>query len=194
MEKINQKLNLLISTPSDINEHLLTFKKYAERCDTIIEFGVRGIVSTWAFLSGKPKKLVGIDITHPSHFGGNLEEITNFAKEIGVDFTFRIENTLENEIEECDLLFIDTWHDYLQLKKELFRHSKNVKKYIILHDTSSFGFRNEPFYDDYESERNDTNLPEGLVPAMMEFLYSNPEWYILEKFDHNNGICIMARK
>ena len=43
---------------SDINEHLPTLKKYSQYCDHITELGVRGIVSTWAFLVAKPKKIV----------------------------------------------------------------------------------------------------------------------------------------
>ena len=61
---------------------------------------------------------------------------------------FFVADTRQLEIEETDLLFIDTWHDYLQLKKELFRHSNKVKKYIILHDTVFYGFINENLYED----------------------------------------------
>ena len=66
IEYFEEKKNII----SDINEHLETFKKYSEECDTIIEMGVRGIVSTWAFMIGKPKKMISIDIIHPSEFGG----------------------------------------------------------------------------------------------------------------------------
>ena len=43
--------------PSDINEHLPTLKKYSEECEHITEMGVRWVVSTFAFLMGKPKKI-----------------------------------------------------------------------------------------------------------------------------------------
>ncbi len=42
---------------SDICQHLPTLKRYAEDSDIIVELGVRSIVSTWAFLMGKPKEL-----------------------------------------------------------------------------------------------------------------------------------------
>ena len=89
---------------SDINEHLPVFKRYALECDTIIEMGVRGIVSTWAFMSGRPRKLVGIDISHPSEYGGNLDEVYRLANEEGIDYEFRLQSTLDCNIEECDLL------------------------------------------------------------------------------------------
>ena len=88
------------SITSDINEHLPTLKKYAEECEHITEMGVRWIVSTYAFLMGKPKKLISYDI-NPI----NSEPIQEMVKEV-TDFEFRVANTLDLEIEETDLLFI----------------------------------------------------------------------------------------
>ena len=42
----------LCARPSDINEHLPTLRAYAERVDSVVEMGVRGVVSTWALLAG----------------------------------------------------------------------------------------------------------------------------------------------
>jgi hypothetical protein len=56
MDKIIKRYSELCQIPSDINEHLITLKEYSEECDTITEMGVRWIVSTWALLSGNPKK------------------------------------------------------------------------------------------------------------------------------------------
>lgn len=181
------------NTASDINEHLETFKRYSQESDIIVEMGVRGIVSTWAFMMGQPKKLIGIDITHPREFGGNIDEVYRLAKENNIEYDFRLQDTLSCEIEECDLLFIDTWHDFLQLKKELHRHHNKVKKYIILHDTVSFGFKDELLYENYTTDREETNLPKGLNFAINEFCLSNPNWYIHERFANNNGITILKK-
>jgi len=55
---LNKKLqNIYNQTKSaDIREHLYTLKNYAEKSRHITEMGVRGVVSTWAFLAGKPTK------------------------------------------------------------------------------------------------------------------------------------------
>lgn len=193
MTTLEQYFEYHKTNPTDINEHLETFKKYSKECDIIIEMGVRGIVSTWGFLAGQPKKLIGIDLSHPNYFGGNLDEVYRVAKEVGVDYEFRLGDTLTCDIEECDLLFIDTWHDFLQLKKELIRHSEKARKYIILHDTVSFGFKDEATYEEYESNRKETNLPKGLNPAIDEFLFANKKWYIHERFANNNGITVLKR-
>jgi hypothetical protein len=73
MEKIIYKYEQLRNTPSDINEHLPTLKKYTEECDTIVEMGVRSIISTWAFLAGNPKKITSLDLYNPNKFGGKLQ-------------------------------------------------------------------------------------------------------------------------
>jgi hypothetical protein len=193
MDKITEKFEHHKNIESDINEHFDTLHRYAVECDSIIEMGVRKIISTWAFLMGNPKKMISIDFNHPSIFGGNLNEVYQITKENLIDYQFLLSNTLECEIDDCDLLFIDTWHDYQQLKSELYRHSEKVRKYIILHDTLSFGFTNERIYETYDDERLETNLPKGLNVAIDEFLFSNKKWYIHERFAHNNGLTILKR-
>jgi len=193
MEKIIYKYEQLQNTPSDINEHLPTLKKYAEECDTIVEMGVRNIVSTWAFLSATPKKLISLDLYNPSVYGGNLDEVYDAVNEIETDFSFVEGDSLTYNMDECDLLFIDTWHDFLQLKKELNRHHNQVKKYIILHDTTTFGFKDENIYENYNESRVETNLPKGLYSAVDEFLLQNRNWIIWEKKPNNNGLTILKR-
>ena len=172
----------LSKTPSDINEHLETLKKYAQECDTIIEMGVRSIVSTWAFLIANPKKLVSLDLYNPSHFGGNLQEVYDAASYSNIDFSFVEQDSLTYNIDSCDLLFLDTWHDFLQLKKELTRHHSKVNKYIILHDTVSYRYVDEKSADEMGMlNQIETNLPKGLWPAIEEFLYHNKNWVIWEK-------------
>lgn len=184
----------LSKTPSDINEHLETLKKYTQECDIVIEMGVRSIVSTWAFLAGNPKKLVSLDLYNPSHFGANLQEVYDAAVDAGIDFTFVEQDSLTYDIESCDLLFLDTWHDFLQLKKELTRHHSNVKKYIILHDTVSFSYQDEKSADEMgQANEKETNLPKGLVPAIDEFLYHNKNWIMWEKKPNNNGLTVLKR-
>ena len=184
----------LSKIPSDINEHLETLKKYTEECDAVIEMGVRQIVSTWAFLAGNPKKLISLDLYNPAHFGGNLQEVYDAVSSTDIDFTFIEHDSLTYDIDSCDLLFLDTWHDFLQLKKELTRHHTKVKKYIIFHDTVSFAHSDEKNADEMGMlNQTETNLPKGLWPAIEEFLYHNRDWVIWEKKPNNNGLTILKR-
>ena len=194
MEKIFEKYRQLSEIPSDINEHLVTLKKYTEECETVVEMGVRSIVSTWAFLAGNPRKLISLDLYNPTKFGGNLQEVYDAVSQTGIDFSFVEQDSLTYNLEPCDLLFIDTWHDFLQLKRELTRHHNSVKKYIIFHDTVSYCFANEKIADEMGMLNNDeTNLPKGLWPAIEEFLHHNKNWIIWEKKPNNNGLTVLKR-
>ena len=52
MNTVIDKYNQLSSSPSDINEHLPTICKYASECESVMELGVRGCVSSWALVKG----------------------------------------------------------------------------------------------------------------------------------------------
>lgn len=173
MGLIDERLEELKNKKLDINEHLETIKKYSVECDSVIEMGVRSIVSTWALLAGRPKKMISIDIKHPSFYGGNLDEVYESCEKEGICFKFELKSSLEYQFDEVDLLFIDTVHTYDFLSTELKLHGNKVKKYIILHDTEIF--KNE------------------LMPAVNEFLKDNNEWKIKECFINNNGLTVLER-
>jgi len=187
MEKIQKKYENLCGKNSDINEHLPVIKKYAEDCETIIEMGVRSIISTWALLAAKPRKLTSIDIVHPSVYknhdpeGCNLDEVYVLAKENGIDFQFQIGDTLKITIENCDLLLLDTLHTYTQLISELRLHSDKAKKYILMHDTETY------------KNTGEDKAEKGLFNAIEEFLLENKNWKIKEVYKNNNGLTILER-
>ena len=179
--ELDEVYDWCLNHPCDINEHFPILKKYSELCDHITEFGVRDVFSTYAFMVARPKRLISYDINVPQ----TIWTADRLAKENNVYFSFMERNTLNVEIEETDLLFIDTRHTYSQLKKELTLHAKNVKKYIIMHDTVSYGYIDEP------GEVGDKH---GLIIAIEEFLEENKEWEIKEIFTNNNGLMVLARK
>jgi len=181
---ISEIYSKLCETPSDIYEHLPTLKKYADEVDHVTEMGVRWIVSTWALLAGNPNKLISIDIKHPNEYGADLGFVEEAVKETNIEFLFIEGNTLEIEIEKTDFLFIDTLHTYNQLSQELERHSENVNKYIALHDTITFG---------YKDEQLQPSVKFGLMPALNEFLEKNNNWIIKEVYENNNGLTVLQR-
>lgn len=178
---------------SDINEHLPILKKYASECKTVTEMGVRFACSTWAFLEGKPEKLTCYDINY--EFFRPSEELLNKMSELyNVEFKFITGDSLKIDIENTDLLFIDTLHRYDQLIGELNKHNKNVNKYIILHDTVTFANIDESLYDHASDVvKNTNNYKEGLSLAVNDFLLDNKEWIVGEVFTNNNGLTILKR-
>jgi cephalosporin hydroxylase len=181
-EIYNQKCN---DIHSDIVEHLPTLKRYAEECEHITEMGVRWVVSTYALMMGRPKKLISIDIDSVEKHGTRISDLVQLGKSVNTNFNFVIGDTRKIEIEETDLLFIDTLHNYNQLKIELDLHGNKAKKYLIFHDTTLF---------EYRDEMPDGVQTPGLWPAIEEFLEKNKQWEILERYRNNCGLTILKRK
>lgn len=163
---------------SDINEHMPTLLEYATQCKHITEMGVRNVVSTWAFLNAKPDTLISYDI----YTSRNINEVYIAAEEVNTKFTFIQADVLKTTIEETDLLFIDTLHQYSQLKGELNLHADKVRKYIIFHDTTKFAYIDEI-----------TGNKGGLWPAIEEFLNQDTNWQLKERYSNNNGLTIIER-
>lgn len=189
-----EHFNGLCNSPSDINEHLSTLKEYTSKVNHVTEMGVRGVTSTFAFLMGKPKTLISIDIQHPSKFPGgqaNLDLVKQYADESGVDFMFQLGDTTKVNIDPTDFLFIDTWHAYKQLKKELALHHSKVSKYIGFHDTTSFATTDESSYEVWGDDWKGEGI--GLWRAIEEFLAEHPEWQIDIRKTNNNGLTILKR-
>lgn len=189
---LEQKVNELYLTPSDINEHFPAIIKYGSECETITEMGVRGIFSTWGWLACAPKRLICYDIHDPSKWGGDIQSVYDTAAAYNLNFEFKIADVLKLEIDETDLLFIDTWHAYDQLKQELKLHSDKVKKYICFHDTTSYEFVDES--KGHENTWEGQSSGKGIWPAIEEFLNENKDtWVLKERFKNNNGFTIIER-
>lgn len=190
---------------SDINEHLPTLKRYGSECASITEMGVRKGLSTSAWLAARPKSLRSYDIDGAFFLKNRDALYRQAAKEIGSDFEYIVADVLKIDIAPTDLLFIDTWHIYEQLRDELARHADKAKKYIVLHDTETFGtWGEDPEWIRAAHRvsrvlrRLSKRIPEvrrrdGLLRAVDEFLAAHREWKREAHFSNNNGLTVLAR-
>ena len=199
---INNKYNALCASPSDINEHLPTLYRYAKECESVFETGVRGVVSSWALLKGlldnekSNKYMLLNDISQC-----NIYELLNSTVSLPINIEYKWINNLQLEISKnVDLTFIDTWHIYGQLKRELEKFSKVTNKYIIMHDTTVDEIHGEtirngwnPIQNSHESGFPVEEITCGLKKAIDEFLINHPEWILHEKYTNNNGLTVLKR-
>lgn len=174
---LQTNFNIVKSAGIDISEHMDTLKNYAEKSNIVVEMGVRTGNSTVALLLGRPQKLISYDIAISAQAKG----VEAMAKNEGINFELIEANVLDVDIPECDLLFIDTLHTSEQLWKELTRHADKAKKWIIMHDTETFGVNGE--------------IPgtQGLLYALHDYLDKNKHWKIKEQFKNNNGLTVLER-
>ena len=203
LKYLNIKFNILVKTESDINQHLQVLSNYAEKCESIFETGVRGVISSWALLKGlnssksESKYFLMNDIEEC-----DVSEINQISSKLGVKIEWIWKNNLDLDLNrKFDLIFIDTWHVYGQLKRELEKFSLISKKYIILHDTTLDGVIGETTRNGWDARKQSIEsgytveeIKKGLWPAVVEFLENNSDWVLLEKFTHNNGLTILGRK
>jgi len=192
---IKEEFTRIKNTPSDINQHLQTLKDYASQVENVTEMGSRFGDSTIAFIAsnieyGLPKNIVSYDLKRQN-------EITSLEK--NSCFKFIEQDTLKCEIEDTDLLFIDTLHRYYQLFNELCKHSKHVKRYIIMHDTTTYGETDEPLYSPNSLVKMSDDIKQtekqGLKLAIKDFLQTEDgkNWKEKIVYNHNNGLTILIR-
>jgi hypothetical protein len=193
----------MCKTVSDINEHMLSLMTLTKHCETVVEMGVREVVSTWAFIEGlrgngsSTKTLISVDKNDIP----DKEFVEHQARLVGVDFTFVQHDSVSVSLPDTDILFIDTWHSYAHLIRELEAHHEKVKKFIIMHDTESYKTESDSvvFKEDLDALSKETGYPieeikKGLGAAVMDFLQNHQEWVIGVHFSNNNGLTVLERK
>jgi ABC-type Fe3+-citrate transport system substrate-binding protein len=168
---------------SDINEHIELLYDLGTRCNHITEMGVRTGESTRAFLKTNAS-LRSYDIQLNDKVGYLFQQ----AQSVGKDAQYIKADVLDIVIEETDLLFIDTWHSYPQLKQELNLHGNKARKYLAFHDTWTYGVRDESW-----DKNRKIQGTEGLLPAIIRFMIQNPHWKFKEFRTNNNGLTVLER-
>ena len=207
---IEEKYKYRCETVSDINEHLPTLYEYASQCESIAELGVRGVVSSYAFMWGlmnnnsKIKEFSVFDISYC-----DVSEITQECVENGIEFTDYIpEDDLTVDIfnQSYDLTFIDTFHCYPHCYEELLKFSEHTNKYIILHDTYidretsecvRLGYEPQHYnglVSKYNNKYKTDDFKLGLKYAIDRFVYEKPIWHVLKEYDNNNGLTVLSCK
>ena len=185
---------------SDIYEHLPTLARYGSECNHITEMGVRSVVSSYAFAHAlknkKTHKLVQVHLEDHD----NITTFRNECEKENISVVFHKDSSLHCPLEQTDLLFIDTWHVYGHLKRELERWNTYVGKYIIMHDTTVDEWAGETIRCKLnpKEQSEKTGIPvheitKGLWPAIREFLTAHPEWTLRERYNNNNGLTILER-
>jgi hypothetical protein len=165
--------------PSDINEHLPLLSLLAAQCQQVTEFGVRTGCSTLAFLHGlrmKRATLRSYDIND------QFDVFKTMRPHTKTDWVFSICSTLAiSQIEPTDLLFVDTLHRYDQVRQELALHGDAVRRWIVFHDTETFGTVGD-------------DGGEGINRAIDEWLVVEPQWRVVYRTHRNNGLTVIERE
>jgi hypothetical protein len=163
------------SAPSDLKEHCGTLYELARQCRQITVLGTRTGTAATVFLYARPARLVCYDsVKCPA-----VERLQALAG--GTEFVFQQADVFQVEIEETDLLFVDTLNEHEQRQEELRNHVRKVRKYLVLRGTTIVV---------EESERKGNK---GIGTALEELL-AQGSFRLKERYHHNNnGLSILER-
>lgn len=199
-QKLDDKYDYYCQSWSDVIDHMPDLDNLAYECSSVVEIGMRGIVSSWALLHGlsenpsTSRSYLGIDINYPS------KETLDLAKALAlgndIHFDFWCINDMKINIPQTELLFIDSLHTYCHLTYELEKFAPSVSKYIALHDTSPpWGYQDDTEYrGDYsEYPSHIDRNKRGLWPAVEDFLKKHSEWELHERKYTSYGFTILKR-
>ena len=131
----------------------------------------------------------------------DIDELLAHSKNTNVSIDYQWKNDLELDItQNVDLVFIDTWHIYGQLIRELNKFSKITNKYIIMHDTTVDGIYGETLRLGWDANKQSTEsgfpveeITCGLQRAIDEFLENNRDWILIDCYTNNNGLTVLKR-
>ena len=189
------------STQSVINEHLPTLARYGSECSHITECSVgNGLMTSYVFAHSLKNKTTNKFVQVHREKVSSIDTFKTECANENVNVVFHEGSSLDCPIEDTELLFIDTWHVYGYLKRELERWNSHVSKYIIMHDTTVDEWAGETIRCKWnpreQSEKSGIPVHEitkGLWPAIREFLASHPEWKMRERYGNNHGLTILQR-
>ena len=176
-----QIMDMVEQIPRDLEKHLQKFKELSQGLDHVTEFSSRR-ESTIGFLNGRPKKLISYNSEFDSFVKTCVELVKDTTSYTNIP---HCDTTRLEEIEETDLLFLDTEHSYARLSNELQKFGKSVRRYIVMHDTALYGMSDDP-------SASLSGGP-GMVPAIAGFCKDNPEWSVIYDTDLQYGLIVLSK-
>jgi hypothetical protein len=169
-----ERFEIIKNSVSDINEHVETIFNITKGCKTAVSLQIGKGDAAFSLLLGCQ--------LHISVDPNPAQDTINFLNEyFGKKSIVIRQNTCESiDVENFDVLMVDSHHTAFNVEKELKAHAHKVNKFIIFHDTFLYG------------EIGDDG-GEGIKKPIYEFLFNNQEWKMIHEANNNNGLIILAK-
>lgn len=177
--------------------HIPTLQELAYQCKTVTELGTYHTVSATVFAHILARSvswdnwkcsLVCVDRDKSPE----VDTLERDAGAAGVRFTFHQCDTREYPLEETDLLFVDSAHNYGQVWEEITRGEPYVRKYMVFHDTAGNTPDPETGLQGWGEIGGDGT--QGVVLAIGYFLLRYPHWEVKYHTDKCCGLTVLQRK
>jgi hypothetical protein len=171
--------------------HLPRLAALAAGCRLAVEFGVKRAGSSAALLMGA-EYLTSYDIV-PTPEARRLQASAPSRWE------YRIGDSRTAPVERCDLLFIDSLHTYEQMRAELARHADAVGRYLVCHDTITFGSvgaageSGRPCWTPTAVGEAVPREALGIRLAVDELMARDRSWQIAAHYPDSHGLLVLER-
>lgn len=162
----------LITMPRDLDQHLATLQKLASQCTHVTEFSKRR-ESTPALMAAPMVLSYNIE-------RDPLQDRLRMLAGNGLVLEHK-PSTDVPAIPQTDMLFIDSIHTHKAALDELRKYGKSVAKFIVFHDTHTYGMRGED------------GSSGGLLSAMSDYIRENPEWFFSFHSPTQHGLTCITR-
>lgn len=194
-DRFNYLKEKAISGKGDSDRHLLSLYSLAlsSHSRNVLELGVRKGTTTLPLLMAVKEnsgRLDSVDVSD-TEFAcpDDLKQYWNFYKSDAIKF-------LEDAVirgEKFDFIYLDDWHEYSHVKRELELIDQLVtpSSIILIHDCM-YSTNNSPYY------HMDLTLPKenqwgagGPARAVQEL---NPQFWEFSTLPYNNGLTLLRKK
>jgi len=182
-----------------IAAHLPRLRALAESCDSAVEFGVKKGASSTALLRGMARgprsmwgRLISFDIVE-------TREARALQALAGDQWRYCLQDSRTALFPDPDLLFIDAQHDYSHVKAELDAHADRVRRYLVFHDTITFGSigargeSGEQLWT-YQTGQSVPTAALGIRPAIDELMIRDASWRIVAHYTDSHGLLVLERR
>lgn len=159
-------------TSQGITAHLPRLRMLATGLRVAAELGVRSGASSSALLLGADR-VIGVDVKETLG-ARDLEQIAEGR------FDYRVTDSRTVVLPPCDLLFVDSLHTYAQCAAELRAHADRVARYLVFHDTVTYG-------------RCGEDGGPGILRAIDEHLARDTQWRQRAHYLDSHGLLVLER-
>ena len=191
-------LDKTITGTGDSDKHILMLYSIAVsyNCKTIFELGVRNGTTTEPLLHAAKENngaLYSVDKVKSSFEPENeYKKHWDFCHMDSIDFlSLYLQRMTIGKVKSPDLVYVDDWHSYRHVKKELELLDQIVtpKTIILLHDLM-YG-ETCPYYHTDLTLKDGQWAEGGPYRAVAEL---NPQFWEFATFPFNNGLTLLRKK
>lgn len=170
--------------------HLPRLRALAQGLPLAVEFGVKRGASSSALLLGA-QRVISYDIVETAQ----ARELERLA---GPRWAYRLQDSRTADVPPCDLLLVDSLHTFAQVEAELTAHADRVGRYLVFHDTITFGSigaKGETGQQLWAYVPGQVTPPAalGIRPAIDALLIRDRTWHLVAHYTDSHGLLVLER-